>query len=237
MTLREAVRNLLILEHPEFVPQLGRTKTTKKLLDCEDMLADYFLKLFKIINKNDMSVLASQQQFGIELHDKVLDCIQRSYFAGQDYVAKATKSTIPLTVQDVQIIQNQTADIEDRFWILIGNKDQKIESSIDQINNYLKSIASQGVFSINSTATQTGLQALQALNQQKNNALSPDAEPIKTQRLIFMNDESSNVCDLCEPLNGRTFEPDEEKYEIPLHHNCRCRYIIEDYESGTPVLG
>lgn len=237
MTLREAVRNLLILEHPEYVPQLGRTKTTKKLLDCEDMLADYFLKLFKIINKNDMSVLASQQQFGIELHDKVLDCIQRSYFAGQDYVAKATKSTIPLTVQDVQIIQNQTADIEDRFWILIGNKDQKIESSIDQINNYLKSIASQGVFSINSTATQTGLQALQALNQQKNNALSPDAEPIKTQRLIFMNDESSNVCDLCEPLNGRTFEPDEEKYEIPLHHNCRCRYIIEDYESGTPVLG
>ena len=133
MTLREAVRNLLILEHPEYVPQLGRTKTTKKLLDCEDMLADYFLKLFKIINKNDMSVLASQQQFGIELHDKVLDCIQRSYFAGQDYVAKATKSTIPLTVQDVQIIQNQTADIEDRFWILIGNKDQKIESSIDQI--------------------------------------------------------------------------------------------------------
>lgn len=237
MTLREAVRNLLILEHPEYVPQLGRTKTTKKLLDCEDMLADYFLKLFKIINKNDMSVLASQQQFGIELHDKVLDCIQRSYFAGQDYVAKATKSTIPLTVQDVQIIQNQTADIEDRFWILIGNKDQKIESSIDQINNYLKSIASQGVFSINSTATQTGLQALQALNQQKNNALSPDAEPIKTQRLIFMNDEASNVCDLCEPLNGRTFEPDEEKYEIPLHHNCRCRYIIEDYESGTPVLG
>jgi hypothetical protein len=237
MTLREAVRNLLILEHPEYVPQLGRTKTTKKLLDCENMLADYFLKLFKIINKNDMSVLASQQQFGIELHDKVLDCIQRSYFAGQDYVAKATKSTIPLTVQDVQIIQNQTADIEDRFWILIGNKDQKIESSIDQINNYLKSIASQGVFSINSTATQTGLQALQALNQQKNNALSPDAEPIKTQRLIFMNDESSNVCDLCEPLNGRTFEPDEEKYEIPLHHNCRCRYIIEDYESGTPVLG
>ena len=237
MTLREAVRNLLILEHPEYVPQLGRTKTTKKLLDCENMLADYFLKLFKIINKNDMSVLASQQQFGIELHDKVLDCIQRSYFAGQDYVAKATKSTIPLTVQDVQIIQNQTADIEDRFWILIGNKDQKIESSIDQINNYLKSIASQGVFSINSTATQTGLQALQALNQQKNNALSPDAEPIKTQRLIFMNDESSNVCDLCEPLNGRTFEPDEEKYEIPLHHNCRCRYINEDYERGTPVLG
>jgi hypothetical protein len=237
MTLREAVRNLLVLEHPEYVPLLGRTKTTKKLLDCENMLADYFLKLFKIINKNDMSVLASQQQFGIELHDKVLDCIQRSYFAGQDYVAKATKSTIPLTVQDVQIIQNQTADIEDRFWILIGNKDQKIESSIDQINNYLKSIASQGVFSINSTATQTGLQALQALNQQKNNALSPDAEPIKTQRLIFMNDESSNVCDLCEPLNGRTFEPDEEKYEIPLHHNCRCRYIIEDYESGTPVLG
>jgi len=237
MTLREAVKNLLILEHPEYVPQLGRTKTTKFALDCEKMLGDYFLKLFKIIDKNDMSVLASQQQFGLELHDKVLDCIQRSYFAGQDYVAKATKSTLPLTVNDVKIIQSKTAEIEDRFWKLIADKDQKIESSIDQINNYLKSMASQSVFGIVSTSTQTGLQALQALNQQKNSALSPDAEPIKTQRLIFLNDESSNVCDLCEPLNGRTFEPNEEKYEIPLHHNCRCRYIIEDFESRTPVLG
>ena len=237
MSLREAVRNLLVLEHPEYVPQLGRTKTTKKLLDCEKMLGSYFQKLFKIIDKNDMSVLASQQQFGIELHDKVLDCIQKSYFIGQDYVAKATKSIIPLTVNDVKIIQSKVADMEERFWTLIGNKDQKIESTFDQISNYLNSMASQGVFSVNSTATQTGLKALQALNQQKNNALSPDAEPIKTQRLIFMNDESSNVCDLCEPLNGRTFDADEDKYEIPLHHNCRCRYIIEDYESGTPVLG
>ena len=96
MSLREAVRNLLVLEHPEYVPILGRTKTTKKLLDCEKMLGSYFQKLFKIIDKNDMSVLASQQQFGNELHDKVLDCIQQSYFAGQDYVAKATKSTIPI---------------------------------------------------------------------------------------------------------------------------------------------
>ena len=237
MSLREAVRNLLVLEHPEYVPILGRTKTTKKLLDCEKMLGSYFQKLFKIIDKNDMSVLASQQQFGNELHDKVLDCIQQSYFAGQDYVAKATKSTIPITVIDVKIIQSKVADIEDRFWTLIGSKDQKIESSIDQINNYLNSMVSQSVFGINPTATQTGLQALQALNQQKNSALSADAEPIVTQRLIFMNDEASNVCDLCSPLHGRTFEADEEKYEIPLHHNCRCRYIIEDYESGTPVLG
>ena len=119
MSLREAVRNLLVLEHPEYVPILGRTKTTKKLLDCEKMLGSYFQKLFKIIDKNDMSVLASQQQFGNELHDKVLDCIQRSYFIGQDYVAKATKSTVALTVNDVKIIQSTTADIEDRFWKLI----------------------------------------------------------------------------------------------------------------------
>ena len=237
MSLREAVRNLLVLEHPEYVPQIGRTKTSKVAVDCEKMLGNYFVKLFKIIDKNDMSVLASQQQFGNELHDKVLDCIQKSYFIGQDYVAKATKSVIPLSVNDVKIIQSKVADIEERFWNLVGNKDQKIEATFDQITNYMNSMASQGVFGMVSTSTQSGLKALQALNQQKNNALSPDAEPIKTQRLIFMNDESSNVCDLCEPLNGRTFEPDEEKYEIPLHHNCRCRYIIEDYESGTPVLG
>ncbi len=237
MSLREAVRNLLVLEHPEYVPQLGRTKTTKVAKDCEKMLGDYFIKLFKIIDKNDISVLASQQQFGIELHDKVLDCIQRSYFAGQAYVAKATKFTIPLTVNDVKIIQSTTADIEDRFWKLIGNKDQKIEQSIPQSFNFLNMMASQGVFSMVNTSTQTGLKALQALNQQKNNALSADAEPIKTQRLIFMNDESSNVCDLCEPLNGRIFEPDEEPYKMPIHFGCNCRIIVEDFDSKTPILG
>ena len=237
MSLREAVRNLLILEHPEYVPNLGRTKTTKSALDCEKMLGDYFQKLFKIIDKNDMSVLASQQQFGNELHDKVLDCIQRSYFIGQDYVAKATKSTVALTVNDVKIIQSTTADIEDRFWKLIGNKDQKIEQSIPQSFNFLNALASQGVFSMVNTSTQTGLKALQALNQQKNSALTVDAEPVKTQRLIFLNDESSNVCELCESLNGRVFEPDEPIYTMPLHYNCHCRIIVEDFDSKTPVLG
>ena len=111
MSLKEAIRSLLVLEHPEYIPQLGRTKTTKKLLDCENMLGSYFQKLFKIIDRNDMSVLASQQQFGIELHDRILDCIQKSYFIGQDYVAKATKSVISISDRILAMSKIQSAPI------------------------------------------------------------------------------------------------------------------------------
>lgn len=237
MSLREAIRNLLVLDYPEYVPQIGRTKTSKIGFDCEEMLSKYFLKLFKIIEKNNMNVLSAQQQFGDELQDKVLDCIQRSYFAGQDYVAKATKSVIPLTAIDVEIIQSKTKEVIERFWGVIGNKDQKVEFTIPQSLNQLNSISSMSIFNVISTSSIQTLKLLQARNKQKNSALSIDAEPIVTQRMIFVNDESSNVCDLCRPLNGRTFEADEEMYELPLHHNCHCRYIIEDSSSRNPVLG
>ena len=50
-----------------------------------------------------------------------------------------------------------------------------------------------------------------------------------TGKVMFAAELGKNCCKTCQELHGRIFpENDSGKPEIPLHPNCRCRYIRLD---------
>lgn len=49
------------------------------------------------------------------------------------------------------------------------------------------------------------------------------------KHLIFVAETGSNCCRKCQENHGRIFPADDpERPVIPLHPNCRCRYLPVD---------
>lgn len=54
-------------------------------------------------------------------------------------------------------------------------------------------------------------------------------------QFVFTTAEDSRVCPICASLAGMIYDPDEDLPDIPVHGNCRCRYILFN-ESDKSLL-
>ena len=53
--------------------------------------------------------------------------------------------------------------------------------------------------------------------------------PAKKRFVCFSAELGKNCCKACQENHGKIFEADDpERPEIPLHPNCRCKYIPID---------
>lgn len=54
-------------------------------------------------------------------------------------------------------------------------------------------------------------------------------------KFVFTTQEDNRVCPECALLAGLIYDPDEDVPDIPVHSNCRCRYILYN-EADSPIL-
>jgi hypothetical protein len=229
MNQKEILKNLLLLDHPELLEKvdISRTKTNKTVMSCEQELSKEFEKLFNLIIKNGISRLSAEQQFGKELREKIKHCIQKSYFAGLDYVTKVTKIPVNLTTDDVLTIENKTEEIYQAFFDKVDKINWKYEflsnpMLIAQINALPQTV----MFNMVQIATTQAVLSLNANGQ------------ISSKEVIFTTEQDASVCNFCYPYHDRIFQADDPaKPEIPIHPNCRCRYLIYSNEQRMPLIG
>lgn len=248
MSLKKAVRSLIILECPEALEavDIRKSKTTKTALSCEKELERYLVNLYSLIIKNKMSELSARYQFEEEVRRMTRSCVQKTWFAGMDYVGKATKTSPTLKVDDVLKMEEVVERIVNDFFAKISNlipvmEAVKKEDWSDWINvfsfaktnqlihqqivNQVKTIPASNMFRVLDMATTDTMQALNADGT------------ISTKGLVFTTEDDINVCATCYPYHDRVYDNDDPyKPEIPVHPNCRCRYLIED-DQGNGIYG
>ena len=229
MQQKDLIKALLILENPQYLEaiDISRTKTNKTVMACEEELSKEFNKLFNLIIKNSMTRLSAEQQFGKEIRGKINACIQKAYFAGQSYVAKATKKPVVLTVDDVIFME----DLTDKIYNAFFDKVDKINWRYEFLSNPLL------IAQVNSLPQTVMINVVQIATTNAIQALYSDGS-INSNKVIFKNDPSSNVCNFCYPLDDRIFEAnDPNKPEIPVHPNCHCRYLVYSETDKSPIVG
>jgi hypothetical protein len=229
MNYREALRNLILIDNPEYLEaiDISRTKTNKIVMKCEEELSKEFNKLFDLIVKNSMSRLSAEQQFGKELKNKIKHCIQIAYFAGQDYVTKATKKPVQITIDDVIAIEQFTERIYNAFF----DKVDKINWRYEFLSNPLL------IAQINSLPSTIMINVVQVATTNSVQALYADGQ-INDKKLVFITEFDEKVCNICYPFHETLYESDDpNKPEIPLHPNCRCRYLVYSEDTRNPIVG
>jgi len=218
-----------VLECPEALEavDVSRTKTNRTANKCEKELEKELENLFSLIVKNNMSELSARQQFEEELRSKVRHCVQKSFFAGMDYVGIATGVQPALQVQDVMIMEQVTEEILNDFFTKVSQREWKnVEFVSDNmLQNQINTIASSNMFRIINLATTSSMQALNAQGQ------------VAQRDLVFTTEDDINVCPVCYPYHDRIYSFDDEfKPELPIHPHCRCRYLVAD-DQGNGIVG
>lgn len=242
-----------MLECPEALEavDLTKSKTTKTTLRCEKELESYMLKLYALIVKNKMSELSARYQFEDELRRKARSCVQKTWFAGMDYVGKATGTEPYLTVDNVlkmeQVVQRMVDDffskignIIPEFEMIIKREDIATGSDFAQVDwNVLprwQLLHAQMVAQVKTIPASNMFRVLDMSTTDTMIGLNADGQ-ISNKGLVFTTEDDIHVCPTCYPYHNRIYDNDDPyKPEIPVHPNCRCRYLIED-DQGNGIYG
>ena len=60
----------------------------------------------------------------------------------------------------------------------------------------------------------------------------------KTKIVKFVSEKGVNSCNICRSYHGKIFtEDDPQKPELPLHPNCRCKFVEEQPFLSENILG
>jgi len=128
-------------------------------------------------------------------------------------------------------------EFKDRFWGTVNAAEVR-EFGISLLGNFIKSMVSDLVTKSTNNA------ALNTMNQQSRlaqsvlstNKIKGTLTDLEEIRLEFTTRKDERVCPICSPLDGKQFTFDDpSKPDIPVHHNCRCRYL--EVKKGKAVSG
>lgn len=220
---------------------LARTKTTQfsdqKQNELETKLGRIANQI-KTMKKKGIDDFDIKDKFEIQVKSLISDYIEDTYLNGRKYAVKVNKIRTPLEVEDIQNMNEMKQNFEGRFWGLVGDSEVK-EFAIDVLGSFVRTMVSDLV------TKSTNMAALTAMNQQSRlaqailatNAIRgsfvPDLEEIQ---LEFTTRKDERVCPICSPLDGKRYDFDDpSKPDIPVHPNCRCRFL--EVKNGKAISG
>ena len=211
----------------EILEALEDTKTSKRAdriqARLERKITDY-LDLFKnLIGKK--SYYEIKQQYGKEIHDLLRYGIEDAYFEGLEYSDKALGQRQPVTVKDIQRIDQMTQNAEVRFWALVSKTEPIKEFSFTFFISAISTLISDIITKSLNTATLANLEPISPIDYQS------------SVQVMFVTRQDDKVCDICEQYNNNVYDiNDSSKPEIPddTHPNCRCRFVV--YQDGKPII-
>ena len=211
----------------EILEALEDTKTSKRAdriqARLERKITDY-LDLFKsLIGKK--SFYEIKQQYGKEIHDLLRYGIEDAYFEGLEYSDKALGQRQPLTVKDIQRIDQMVQNAENRFWGLVSKTEPIKEFSFTFFISAISTLISDIITKSLNTATLANLEPISPIDYQS------------SVQVMFVTRNDEKVCQICEPYNNNVYDiNDSSKPEIPddTHPNCRCRFVV--YQDGKPII-
>lgn len=211
----------------EILEALEDTKASKRAdriqARLERKITDY-LDLFKnLIGKK--SYYEIKQQYGKEIHDLLRYGIEDAYFEGLEYSDKALGQRQPVTVKDIQRIDQMTQNAEVRFWALVSKTEPIKEFSFTFFISAISTLISDIITKSLNTATLANLEPISPIDYQS------------SVQVMFVTRQDEKVCDICEPYNNNVYDiNDSSKPEIPddTHPNCRCRFVV--YQDGKPII-
>lgn len=211
----------------EILEALEDTKTSKRAdriqARLERKITDY-LELFKsLIGKK--AYYEIKQQYQKEIHDLLRYGIEDAYFEGLEYSDKALGQRQPITVKDIQRIDQMVQQAENRFWGLVAKTEPIKEFSFTFFISAISTLISDIITKSLNTATLANLEPISPIDYQS------------SVQVMFVTRQDEKVCDICEPLNNNVYDiNDSSKPEIPddTHPNCRCRFVV--YQDGKPII-
>lgn len=211
----------------EVLEALEDTKTSKRAdriqARLERKITDY-LDLFKrLIGKK--AYYEIKQQYQKEIHDLLRYGIEDAYFEGLEYSDKALGQRQPITVKDIQRIDQMVQNAENRFWGLVSKTEPIKEFSFTFFISAISTLISDIITKSLNTATLANLEPISPIDYQS------------SVQVMFVTRQDEKVCPICEPLNNNVYDiNDSSKPEIPddTHPNCRCRYVV--YQDGKPII-
>ena len=211
----------------EVLEALEDTKTSKRAdriqARLERKITDY-LDLFKrLIGKK--AYYEIKQQYQKEIHDLLRYGIEDAYFEGLEYSDKALGQRQPITVKDIQRIDQMVQNAENRFWGLVSKTEPIKEFSFTFFISAISTLISDIITKSLNTATLANLEPISPIDYQS------------SVQVMFVTRQDEKVCDICEPYNNNVYDiNDSSKPEIPddTHPNCRCRFVV--YQDGKPII-
>ena len=219
MTLIEAI------QVDEFLSKTRTSKRQDKIIDRLDRKITKLLEEIKPqILKSDLYTI--QNKYKKQVYDLLRFGIEDAYYEGLEYSDKALQQRQPITVKDIQKIDQMTLQAENRFWALVSRVDKIKEFSFSFFISVITTMISDIITKSVNTATLANVEPI-----------SPD-DFQDTVQVMFKTREDEKVCPICEPYNNNVYSVnDSSKPEIPddTHPNCRCRYLV--YQNGGFVAG
>lgn len=219
---------------------LARTSTTKfsdeKQAELENKLGRVAARI-KNLKKNGIADIDIRDEFEDVVASYISDYVEDTYLNGRNYAFKVNKIRVPLTKDDITKMDELKSEYTNRFWGLIGNAEVK-EFAIDILGTFVKTMVSDLITKSTNNAALAAMtqqnrlaQSVLATNKVKGNLT--DLEEI---RLEFTTRKDERVCPICNPLDGKRYDFDDpSKPDIPVHPNCRCRYL--EVKKGKAVSG
>ena len=223
-------QDLLLLEsidsgQPLDLSQTRASKRTDRIITRTEK------KLHQIITQiqsefKQTNIYLLKQKYEKQVHDLIRFTIEDAYFEGLDYSDKALNERQPVTVKDIERLNQLTQDAERRFWAIVLKLDKVREFSFSMVLSLISTIISNMVTKSLNTATLANIEPINPIDYSSQ------------MQVIFKTREDEKVCPICEPLNNNVYDiNDAGKPDIPddTHHNCRCRYLV--YQDGKELAG
>ena len=206
---------------------LAKTRTSKRADKIQARLtrkiSDYLDLCKGLIGKK--SFYEIKQQYQKEIHDLLRYGIEDAYFEGLEYSDKALGQRQPITVKDIQRIDQMVQQAENRFWALVSRTEPIKEFSFSFFISAIASMISDVITKSLNTATLANLEPINPIDYQS------------TVQVMFVTRNDEKVCEICQPYDNLVYDiNDSSKPEIPddTHPNCRCRFVV--YQDGKPII-
>jgi len=219
---------------------LARTRTTKfsdlKQSELESKLGRIASRI-KTMKKKGVQDIDIKDEFEFSVNELIDSYVESTYLNGRDYAFKVNKLHTPLSTEDISKMEELRTEFKDRFWGTVNAAEVR-EFGISLLGNFIKSMVSDLVTKSTNNA------ALNTMNQQSRlaqsvlstNKIKGTLTDLEEIRLEFTTRKDERVCPICSPLDGKQFAFDDpSKPEIPVHHNCRCRYL--EVKKGKAISG
>lgn len=218
------IEQLELLEDMEGLQDTKTSKRADKIQARLERKVNGYLKTFKsLIGKK--SFYEIKQQYQQEIHNLLRYGIEDAYFEGLEYSDKALGQRQPLTVRDIQRIDQMVQMAENRFWGLVSKTEPIREFSFSFFISAISTLISDIITKSLNTATLANVapESIQDFSS--------------AVQVMFVTRDDEKVCQICQPLNNTVYDiNDSSKPEIPddLHPNCRCRFVV--YQDGKPII-
>lgn len=204
--------------------QTKASKRTDRIINRLDSKLDKIITQIKDeLPQSNLFIIRQKHQD--EVKRLIRFGIEDAYFEGLEYSDKALGQRQPVTIKDIQRLDQLTEEAERRFWNIVMKLEPVKEFSFSMVLSLISTILSDIITKSLNTATLGNL------------------EPITPQdysqavQVMFKTREDYKVCQICEPYNNNVYDiNDDSKPDIPddTHPNCRCRYVV--YQDGKPII-